>query len=109
MPTFIHTADWQLGKPFAGVESDDKRALLQHERVVAIHRIAETVRARGAQFVVVAGDLFDSPTPAKATVSAACSAIGSLEVPVFAVPGNHDHGGPGSVWHQEFFRREQQQ
>ena len=30
---FIHTADWQLGKPFAGVDDVQKRALLQNERL----------------------------------------------------------------------------
>ena len=40
MSTFLHTADWQLGKPFAGVEDPDKRVLLQHERLNAGRRIA---------------------------------------------------------------------
>ena len=26
---------------------------------------------------------------------------------MLVIPGNHDHGGPGSVWEQEFFRSEQ--
>ena len=104
--TFIHTADWQLGKPFAGVEDIQKRALLQNERFAAITRIGDEAKRHGAAFVVIAGDLFDSPSADKATVSAACSAIGALKIPVFAIPGNHDHGGPGSLWEQEFFRRE---
>ena len=37
--TFIHTADWQLGMPFAGVEDIQKRSLLQNERFAAIARI----------------------------------------------------------------------
>ena len=104
--TFLHTGDWQLGKPFAGVDDVQKRSLLQNERLAVIKRIAEKAKEHGAEFVVVAGDLFDSPSATKATVSAACSAIGSMGVPVLAVPGNHDHGGPGSLWNQEFFQRE---
>lgn len=104
--TFIHTADWQLGKPFAFIRDDAKRHLVQHERVNAIGRIADAASAAGADFVLVAGDLFDSPSATRATVSAACSAIGAMRVPVLAIPGNHDHGGPGSIWEQEFFRRE---
>jgi DNA repair exonuclease SbcCD nuclease subunit len=107
--TFVHTADWQIGKPFAGVEEAQKRATLQNERLAAIRRIGDVVREHNARFVVVAGDLFDSPSPTKTTVSAACSAIGSLGVPVVAIPGNHDHGGPGSLWEESFFLREQQQ
>lgn len=107
--TFLHTADWQLGKPFASVGNDAKRFRLQEQRIQAIRELATKIEESGAAFVIVAGDLFDSPHVTKATVSAACAAIGSLKIPVIAIPGNHDHGGPGSIWEQEFFLREQQQ
>lgn len=106
MTTFIHTADWQLGKPFAGVEDSQKRSLLQNERFSVVNRIANFARERNAEFVVVAGDLFDSASATKSTVSAACSAIGAIGLPVYAIPGNHDHGGVGCLWEQDFFRRE---
>lgn len=106
---FLHTADWQLGKPFAGVEDDQKRALLQQERLAVIKRLATLAKAEAAEFVVVAGDLFDSPHATQSTVAATCSAIGSIGVPVFAIPGNHDFGGAGSLWEQEFFKREREQ
>ena len=109
MTTFLHTADWQLGKPFARVDDVNKRSLLQQERIVAIERIGAAIAAHKAAFVLVAGDLFDSPSATRATVSAACSKIGALRVPVLVIPGNHDHGGPGSLWEQPFFLREQEQ
>jgi DNA repair exonuclease SbcCD nuclease subunit len=104
---FVHTADWQLGKPFGRVGDPQKRSLLQQQRIEAVRRIGRVVQETGAEFVLVAGDLFDSRSADKATVSAACSAIGQIGVPVVVIPGNHDHGGPGSVWEQEFFLREQ--
>lgn len=104
--TFLHTADWQLGKPFAGIADPQKRALVQQERLAVLDRIAESAARGNVEFVLVAGDLFDSPSATKATVAAACSAIGRMKVPVLAIPGNHDHGGPGSLWEQEFFLRE---
>jgi DNA repair exonuclease SbcCD nuclease subunit len=106
---FLHTADWQLGKPFASVGNDSKRYRLQEQRLQTIRDLAARIEESGVAFVLVAGDLFDSAHVTKATVSAACSAIGCLKVPVIAIPGNHDHGGPGSIWEQEFFLREQQQ
>jgi len=103
---FIHTADWQIGKSFAGIGDAHKRSLVQQERIEAIKRIGGVAQEHDAAFVLVAGDLFDSPSADKATVSAACSAIGQIGVPVLAIPGNHDHAGPGSVWEQAFFQRE---
>lgn len=103
MTTFVHTADWQLGKPFSRVAGDEQRARLRQERIDAVGRIGAVVRESGAAFVVVAGDLFDSNHPTNATVSAACDAIAALGVPVYVIPGNHDHAGPGSVWEQDFF------
>lgn len=106
---FIHTADWQLGKPYANVGEIEKRARLQHERIAVIERIGAAAREHGAKFVIVAGDLFDSPTATKSTVSAACDAIRAIDLPVYAIPGNHDHGAPGSLWAQEFFVRERKE
>lgn len=106
---FLHTADWQLGKAFAAIQDDSKRFRVQQERLRIAERIGELVKDSGASFILVAGDLFDSPHVTKATVSAACGAIGRLQIPVIVIPGNHDHGGPGSIWEREFFLREQQQ
>ncbi len=104
---FLHTADWQLGKPFAGIDDPQKCALVQQERIQGIRRIGDVARNDQAEFILVAGDLFDSSTASKATVAAACSAIGQLKIPVLAIPGNHDHGGTGGIWEQDFFQREQ--
>lgn len=109
MIRFIHTADWQLGKPFAGVADTNNRVLLQQERLSAIIRLGEKAHRHQAQFVLVAGDTFDSPSPTNADVSAACGAIGKIGLPVYLIPGNHDAGGAGSLWERDFFKQEQQQ
>lgn len=106
--TFLHTADWQIGKPYARVADAEKRAIIRQERLLAIDRLGTLAREREAGFIVVAGDLFDTPTVSKATVSQTCSAVGKLGVPVLVIPGNHDHGGPGSLWEQDFFLRERE-
>lgn len=105
---FIHTADWQLGKPFAGIDDVQKRSALQQERIEVIKRVGAVAGKAGADFILVAGDVFDSSSASKSTVAAACSAIGQLNLPVIVIPGNHDHGGPGSVWEQDFFKRERE-
>ena len=104
----LHSADWQIGKPYARVSDPDKRARLRQVRLEAIDRIGNHVKQQAAQVVVVAGDLFDSPTPSSSDVSAVCAAIGAIPCPVLVIPGNHDHGAPGTVWHSPFFLGEQQ-
>lgn len=103
---FIHTADWQIGKPFAGVEDSANRSRLGEYRVEAINRIAQLCKEHHAAFVLVAGDLWDSVTPTKALVSRTLAAIGRISVPVYVIPGNHDHGAMGTVWHQAYFQEE---
>ncbi|MGJ0515482.1 MAG: metallophosphoesterase family protein [Methylomicrobium sp.] len=107
MTCFIHTADWQLGKPFANIGDQHKRSLVQQARIDVLKRISHLVKEHQASFVLVAGDLFDTNSPDKSTVATACGAIGRMEVPVIVIPGNHDHAGAGSIWEQEFFQREQ--
>ena len=104
---FLHTADWQLGKPFASIEDSHKRVLVQQERIEVIKRIGVVAEEHQAEFILIAGDVFDSSRTDKSTVAAACSAIGQLNIPALLIPGNHDHGGPGSIWEQEFFKQEQ--
>ena len=108
MVSFLHSADWQIGKPYARVQDPDKRARLRQERIAMIGRIGALIAPCEAAFLLVAGDLFDSPTPSTSDVSAVCQAIGQLGIPVLVIPGNHDHGAPGSVWHSAFFQTEQQ-
>ena len=100
---FLHTADWHLGKRFGGVSDPSKQETLRSARFQAIERLAAAARTHDVDFVVVAGDLFDSPTASKDVVSRALGAIGGIPVPVYAIPGNHDHGGPGSLWEQPHF------
>jgi DNA repair exonuclease SbcCD nuclease subunit len=106
---FLHTADWQIGKPYGTVADEQKRFRLQQERLAAVGRIRDVVRLQDAQLVVVAGDLFDSPTPAATAVLEVLELIGEMEVPVLVIPGNHDHGAPGTVWHRDDFHKHQRQ
>ena len=103
---FIHTADWQIGKPYGAVADEQKRFRLQQERLAAIGRIRDVVKLHSVDFVLVAGDLFDSTTPASTAVLEVLEAIGEMQVPVLVIPGNHDHGAPGTVWHREDFQRQ---
>jgi len=100
---FLHTADWQLGKPYGWVTSPEQQNRLRDARFDAIDRLGELARGEGARMVLVAGDVFDSNRPGANTIVTALGRIGQMGVPVLLIPGNHDHGGPGSLWETKEF------
>lgn len=95
---FIHTSDWQLGKPF-GRASDETRAALQEARLDAIDRIAEAARKEGAPIVLVAGDVFDSSEPGDRVYRQALTRMkGADDVAWVLLPGNHDPARADGLW-----------
>ena len=105
--TVLHSADWQIGKPYGRLSDPDKRSRLRQVRLEAIERLAALAASSTAELVLVAGDLFDSPTPSASDVSAVCAAIGAIGCGVLVIPGNHDHGGAGTIWQSALWRDEQ--
>lgn len=87
--TFIHTSDLQLGmrRKFLGAEA---QARFEDSRLRAVERMGELATERGAEFIVMAGDIFDSNLLESRTVTRALEAIAALPVPVYMLPGNHD-------------------
>jgi len=103
MVRLLHSGDWQVGKPFRRVDDDRRRFRLQQERLLVIERIDALGRAHKVQLALVAGDLFDSTTVPDDTVMEVLEAIGAMSCPVVVIPGNHDHGAPGSLWGRPAF------
>jgi DNA repair exonuclease SbcCD nuclease subunit len=94
---FIHTADWQLGKPFASIPGDPG-ALLREARFEAVRRIARLASEHRVDAVLVAGDAFDANDVADATVHRALQAMGGFSGPWVLLPGNHDCHLAECVW-----------
>ncbi|MCB9766464.1 MAG: DNA repair exonuclease [Alphaproteobacteria bacterium] len=104
MARFVHTADLQLGMPFHWIK-DDPGARAREARLEAIERIGQVARDHRATFIVIAGDLFDANTVDDRVVVQACDRLRAVDLPVYVIPGNHDHGGADSVYRAERFRR----
>jgi DNA repair exonuclease SbcCD nuclease subunit len=102
---FIHTADWQLGMTRHFLEGD-AQAVFSQARLDAIGRIGDLAREHGAQFVVVAGDVFETNQVSRQTVLRACGALARIPVPVFLLPGNHEQLDATSVFRQPTFLRD---
>ncbi|MBO0768421.1 MAG: exonuclease SbcCD subunit D [Solirubrobacterales bacterium] len=100
MTRFIHTSDWHLGMR-ARFLPEDARARFLQSRFDAVRRIAQLAKEERAEFVVVAGDVFDHNLVDRRVVSMALEALRTFTVPVFLLPGNHDPLDPGSVYRSE--------
>ena len=70
---FIHTADWQLGMTRHFLEGEAQSRFSQ-ARLDAILRIGDLARERRAEFVVVAGDVFETTQVSRQTGLRACEA-----------------------------------
>ncbi len=98
--TFIHTADWQIGKRFGRFEPE-LSAQLRLARLNAIDRIAEHARAQSARHVLVAGDIWDQENPEERTLHNTLERLGQAkDVSWWLLPGNHDPARPNGLWHR---------
>jgi DNA repair exonuclease SbcCD nuclease subunit len=83
--------------------SDEAQSRFTHDRIDAIRRIGELARDHEAQFVVVAGDVFESNQVDRQTVVRALEAMDSVPVPLFLLPGNHDPLDAATVYRSATF------
>jgi exonuclease SbcD len=82
----LHTADWHVGRTVAGrSRADEHRAVLTE--------IASIAADERVDLVLVAGDLFDSPSPSPEAESVLYRGLLALAevAPVVIIAGNHDH------------------
>jgi DNA repair exonuclease SbcCD nuclease subunit len=102
---FLHSADWQLGmtRHFLDSEAQSRFSAARRDAVAALGRLA---RETGAEFVVVAGDVFDANQLAPRVVSQSLEAMRDIGVPVYLLPGNHDPLDASSVYTSALFTRE---
>jgi DNA repair exonuclease SbcCD nuclease subunit len=97
--SFIHTADWQLGRVF-GQAGEDARVELRRQRFATVARLGALAAERRVDAVLVAGDVFDTAVPGKDTMRDALQAMESFAGPWVLLPGNHDPAQAEGAWSQ---------
>ena len=97
MIKLIHGADLHLDSPFSGLTPEQAAARRQEQREL-LDRLAGLARERGADLLLLSGDLLDSSRTYRETAQALARSLGSLPCPVFLAPGNHDFSGPRSLY-----------
>ena len=95
MLKIIHAADFHLDSPFASL-TEEQAALRRREQRQLLASLAEA--ARGADIVLLPGDLLDSGVCHTETVEALEGFLNALPGKVFIAPGNHDYYAPESPW-----------
>lgn len=102
---FLHTADWQLGmtRHFLGPDAQARYSAARRDAVAALGRLAGET---SAEFVVVAGDVFDANHLAPTVISQSLEAMSAIGVPVYLLPGNHDPLDASSVYTSALFAAE---
>ena len=83
---FIHTADLHLGKRLHDVP-------LLEDQIYTLDELRKLAIARGADAVMIAGDVYQSSSPPSEAMSAFdgfVTALAAAGIRVFAVSGNHD-------------------
>lgn len=95
---FIHTSDWQIGKPFRNFD-DRVAGRLEGARLTVIDRICKIAEAHGARHVLVAGDIYDAQSvPLKTLMQPMHRMEKAREVTWWLLPGNHDPARAKGVW-----------
>src|SRR5579875_3142778 len=102
---FVHTADWQLGMTghFLAGEAQPRYSAARRDAVSGLGALAHGV---GAEFVVVAGDVFEHNQLAPQVVSQSLEAMRAIGVPVYLLPGNQDPLDASSVYTSALFTAE---
>ncbi len=93
----LHAADLHLDAPFAALTAEQARQRRGEQRLV-LDALADTAIERGADLVVLSGDLLDDRQTYRETAQALASALGRIPAPVAIAPGNHDPYSASSLY-----------
>lgn len=85
----LHAADLHLDSPFEGLPAG-KAAQRRAEQRELLNKIAYTAESEEVDLVLLSGDLLDSDSAYAETAEELIKALGTMSVPVFISPGNHD-------------------
>lgn len=98
MIRFIHSSDLHLGKRF-GNFSGDLPGRLREARHAVLAQLAEHARANDADTILLAGDTFDTETPAAEVRRQALTEM-AHHAPIrwVILPGNHDSLQATELW-----------
>jgi DNA repair exonuclease SbcCD nuclease subunit len=101
---FIHTADWQIGMTFHGFK-EKSRSAMEDDRIEVIEAIGDFANnvANGIDFVLVCGDIFETPRVSETLVKKTFKKIERIKKPVYVLAGNHEWNGSEFMFTTKYF------
>jgi DNA repair exonuclease SbcCD nuclease subunit len=101
---FIHTADWQIGMTFHGFK-EKSRIMMEDDRLEVIEAIGEYANksANGIDFVLVCGDMFETPRVSETLIKKTFKKIERINKPVYVLAGNHEWLGTEFIFESKYF------
>lgn len=93
----LHAADLHLDAPFAALTAEQARQRRSEQRLL-LDKLADAAIERGADLVLLSGDLLDDRQTYRETAQALASALGRIPAPVAIAPGNHDFYSASSLY-----------
>lgn len=100
---FLHTSDWQMGMRRHFLDQHNQ-AVFSQSRFDVIRQIMRVAKEADCEFIVVAGDVFESNQVDPVTVSRTMDALNECTLPVFLLPANHDPLDAASVYRSAQFK-----
>ena len=97
MLQFLHAADLHLCSPLAAF-SQREAAARRERQFLAFESLLQRAAEQGARLVLLAGDVFDTPSPDPDGVARFLGILKDQPLPVVIAPGNHDYWREGGVW-----------
>lgn len=86
----LHCADLHLDSPFESLP-EDKALQMRRELRRQLLYISDIASSRGADIVLMSGDLLDSTVAYYETHEALLDALSRISAQIFIAPGNHDY------------------
>ncbi len=99
MIKILHTGDLHLGRRYSN-QKPQIAEKYSDARIEALNRIIRVAEDEACDYVVVAGDLFDTKYVPAALIKQVCEILGTCVCPVVVLPGNHDfyEGKDDKIW-----------
>ncbi len=99
---FIHTGDLHLGYKFSSSYREETLKILKENQKKALKDIINLANDKKADYIFIAGDLFDLKNPDEELYLFVCEEFKRTDAKIFISAGNHDPFTSDSVYNKPF-------